>query len=368
MIKRNCRLALLLVIATACGTKNEKIKETKVPTSQISFTSEQLKYIKIETVAKIPAMDEFAAVGEVSFDENNVVRVYPIVSGSVSKVNASLGDYVKKGQILATILSTDISTYQRDYNIAKANYEIAESNLVRSTELYKSGMLSSKEFAEAQKDFSNNLSEFNEKKQILELYGGSEKELDAMFRVVAPRSGYIVERNINEGMQIRTDNATNIFTISDLETIWVWANVHESDMAKVHEGDLVKVKTIAYPDKEFRGTIKKIGTMLDPQSRVIRVRTELLNNDGLLKPEMFANVIITPKNFVEVLAVPQSSIVLENNNYYVMKEVGQNTFEKVQIRVGKNYDRSSEVIDGLKEGDHVISEGSLFALTGYNLK
>jgi cobalt-zinc-cadmium efflux system membrane fusion protein len=360
--------AALAMISGACGKVEEKKIVDKTPTNQIAFKDEQLKYIKIDTVRMIPAMDEFTAVGEVSFDENNVVRVYPIVSGSVSKVNVSLGDYVKKGQILATILSTDISTYQRDYNIAKANFEVAEANLARSTELYKSGMLSAKEYADVQKEYSNDQSEFNEKKQILELYGGSEKELDAMFRVVAPRSGYIVERNINEGTQIRTDNATNIFTISDLETIWVWANVHESDMGKVHEGDLVSVKTIAYPDREFKGTIKKIGTMLDPQSRVIRVRTELVNKDGLLKPEMFANVVITPKNMVKVLAVPQSAIVLENNNYFVMKEAGHNVFEKIRIRVGKNYDNNTEVIDGLKEGDHVISEGSLFVLTGYNLK
>ena len=83
---------------------------------------------------------------------------------------------------------------------------------------------------------------------------------------------------------------------------------------------------------------------------------------------MFANVVIIPKNTVEVLAVPQSAIVLENNNYYVMKETGDKVFEKVRVRVGKNYDRNTEVIDGLKEGDHIISEGSLFALTGYNLK
>ena len=108
--------------------------------------------------------------------------------------------------------------------------------------------------------------------------------------------------------------------------------------------------------------------MLDPQSRVIRVRTELINKDGLLKPEMFANVIITPQNYVRVLAVPQSAIVLENNNYYVMKEAGHNVFEKVQVRVGKNYDHSTEILDGLKEGDHIISEGSLFALTGFNQK
>lgn len=366
MMNRIPSLAILTIIAAACGTKPETPPQEQIPAQQISFTDEQLKFIKIEEVKKIPAVDQFAAVGEVSFDENNVVRVYPIVSGSVSKVTVSLGDYVKKGQILAIILSTDISLYQKDFNVAKANYEIEEGNLSRSTELYKSGMLSSKEYAEAQKNFSNALSEFNEKKQILELYGGSEKELDAMFRVVAPRSGYIVERNINEGTQIRTDNAMNIFTISDLETIWVWANVHESDMAKVHEGDLVTVKTIAYPDKEFKGTIKKIGTMLDPQSRVIRVRTELENRDGLLKPEMFANVIITPKNSAEVLAVNQSAIVLENNNYFVMREAGHNSFEKVQVRVGKNYDHSTEIQEGLKVGDKIITEGSLFALTGFN--
>ncbi|HRI78779.1 MAG TPA: efflux RND transporter periplasmic adaptor subunit [Cyclobacteriaceae bacterium] len=366
MIYRIISISIIAVIAAACGSKENKPQEQKKASHQITFTDEQLKFIKIDEVKLIPAMDEFAAVGEVSFDETNVVRVYPIVSGSVSKVNASLGDYVKKGEILAIILSTDISLYQKDYNVAKANYEISESNLARSTELYKSGMLSAKEYAEAQKDFSNAFSEFNEKKQILELYGGSEKDLDALFRVIAPRSGYIVERNINEGTQIRNDNAMNIFTISDLETIWVWANVHESDMAKVHEGDLVSVRTIAYPDKEFKGTIKKIGTMLDPQSRVIRVRTELENRDGLLKPEMFANVTITPKNYTEVLAVPQSSIVLEDNNYYVMREAGHNAFEKIQVRLGKNYNYSTEILEGLKEGDRIISEGSLFALTGFN--
>ena len=111
----------MLVLLAACGKKAQRKNVAVPPPNQISFTAEKLKYVKIDTVRKIPAMDEFAAVGEVSFDENNVVRVYPIVSGSVSKVNASLGDYVKKGEILATILSTDISTYQRDYNIAKAN-------------------------------------------------------------------------------------------------------------------------------------------------------------------------------------------------------------------------------------------------------
>lgn len=358
-----------LVIAAACS-KKEAPKEAGQATSKakITLTTEQMKAVVVKEVNQVPMAEEFTAVGEVSFDENNVVRVFPIVSGTVEKVNVSLGDYVQRGQLLASLLSTDISGYQRDYNVAKANFEVEEKNIARSEDLYKSGMLSEKDIAEARKDFANARSEFNEKKQILELYGGSSERLDATFNVVAPRSGYIVERNINEGTQIRTDLNTNIFTISDLKTIWIWANIHESDMSKVKEGDKVTVNTVAYPDKMFQGTIKKMGTMLDPQSRVIRVRTELDNSDGLLKPEMFATVIITSQTSEKVLAVPEKALVLENNNFYVMKATGNNSFEKVKVSVGRKFNQFTEVTAGIISGDNIIVEGSLFALTEANQK
>lgn len=358
-----------LLLFTGC----DKAKETNAAgpgsvSASITLTSEQMKEMRVVPVQKVPIHEEFTAVGEVSFDENNVVRIYPIVSGSVDKVYVSLGDYVQRGQLLSTILSTDITTFQRDYNVAKADQEVAEKNMARANDLYSSGMMSEKDFAEARKEYTNAVSDFNEKKQILQLYGGSPDRLDATFRVVAPRPGYIVERNINEGTQIRTDNNTNIFTISDLKTVWIWANVHESDMAKVKEGDQVTVKTIAYPDNTYRGFIKKIGTMLDPASRVIRVRTELENENGELKPEMFATVVITSKTKDEVLSVPQKSVVLENNQYYVMREVGTNSFEKILITIGKKFSDFAEVTNGLQAGDRVIVEGSLFAVTAYNQK
>jgi membrane fusion protein, heavy metal efflux system len=359
----------LILIASSC--KKDKEKETPTVTAdknKVTLTADQIKQLTIEPVEEVSFSEEFTAVGEVSFDENNVVRVFPIVSGSVDKVNVSLGDYVQRGQLLATLLSTDISTYQRDYAVAKSDLEVAEKNMMRSQELYKSGMLSEKDFAESNKDFENAKSDFSEKKQILELYGGSSERLDAVFRVVAPRSGYIVERNINEGTQIRTDANTNIFTISDLKTIWIWANVHESDMAKVKEGDHVKVTTIAYPDKTFEGSIKKIGTMLDPASRVIRVRTELSNENGLLKPEMFATVLITSQTKEKVLSVHEKAIILENNNFYVMRETSASTFEKIMIKTGKRFNNYAEVTEGISAGDRIVVNGSLFTLTAFNQK
>lgn len=350
--------------------ESEKRQETSndPKTAQIKLSAQQMRQVHTQKVTQVQLAEEFSAVGDISFDEDNVVRIYPIVSGTVEAVKVSLGDYVERGQLLAVLLSTDITGFQRDYNVAKANLEVSEKNLKRSQELFSVGMLSDKDYTEAKKDFSNAQSDFNEKKQVLELYGGSSERLDAMFRVVAPRSGYIVERNINEGTQIRTDNNTAIFTISDLKSVWIWANVHESDIAKVKEEDKVSVTTIAYPEKVFVGTIKKIATMLDPASRIIRVRSELPNEDGLLKPEMFATVTITSQTKEVVLAVPTKSLVLENNEYYVMREVASNTFEKVVVKVGKKFNDLAEIKSGLRNGDVIIVEGALFVLTAYNLK
>ena len=139
-------------------------------------------------------------------------------------------------------------------------------------------------------------------------------------------------------------------------------------MSKVREGDKVTVKTIAYPDKTFSGTIQKMGTMLDPASRVIRVRTALNNENGLLKPEMFATVIITSQTSEKLLSAPNKALVLENNNYYVMRETGVNTFEKVQVSLGKKFGNFTEVNQGLQAGDRIIVDGSLFALTAFNQK
>src|SRR5258708_8721980 len=363
----NFLLILTLLITSCGGDKKKESQQAPVMKDKLVLSESQMVHIKIDTVREQKLVDQLTAVCKVSFAEYNVVRIYPIVSGTVEKIFVSLGDYVSKGQALATLLSMDMSQIQRDHNIAKSNFSVEEKNLARAQELFQAGMMSEKEFATAKKDYNNALSEYNERTQILKLYGGSANDLDAIYNVVAPRSGYIVERNVTEGTQIRNDNNTNIFTISDLKTVWVWANVHESDMAKVREGDEVSVKTIAYPDKVFTGKVKKIGKMLDPDSRVIKVRTELPNNDGLLKPEMFASIVITSKVKKIILSVPQTSIVLENNRNFVMRENKPGEFEKVVVTLGKTFGEFYEVTGGINENDLIVSEGSLFVLAAFNL-
>lgn len=367
-MKLNRLVIVLALAAWSCQKEKKTAAVAGHRPRSIEFSDSQMKSMRLGKVERMPYAEEINAVGNVSFDENNVVRIFPIVSGTVEEVKVSLGDYVKQGQLLATILSTDISSFQRDYNVAKENLQVEEKNLSRAEELYTSNMMSKKDYSEAKKDYSNSLSEFNERKQILELYGSSSEKMDATFRVIAPRSGYIVQRDINAGMQIRTDNNTAIFVISDLKSVWVWINLHESDIAKVHDGDKVLLNTVAYPNKVFTGMVNKMGTTLDPASRVIRIRSELDNAAGLLKPEMFVTATITSKTKETVLAVSEKSIVLENNRYYVMRQVRPKTFEKVHITIGKKFSDLCEVREGLSEGDIIIDDGALFAMTDYNLK
>lgn len=304
-------------------------------------------------------------VGDVTFDEDNVVRIFPIVSGSVERVYFSLGDYVRKGQLMATILSTDISTYQRDFSIAKSNLEVATKNRDRVKALHASNFASDKDLQIAENEFANAQAEFVGKKQILKLFGGNSQSSDAVYNVYAPRSGYLVERKVNEGTQIRTDNADALFTLSDLRTIWVQANVYESDYARVKLGDEVEATTIAFPDDVFRGKVEKINSILDSESRVILVRTELSNPGEKLLPGMFATIHIIPALKSKAIAVPESAVFLEKNEPYVVVTKGSSLI-KVKIKTGQQYGTMMEVRSGLAEGSVVVTTGALLVANEIN--
>jgi cobalt-zinc-cadmium efflux system membrane fusion protein len=363
----NVSLILLLIsFSFSCSSKKEK-SEVEVAESSTSITvsQEALENVSIVTVDSILDHSRFNTVGEISFDEDNVVRIFPIVSGSVEKVYVSLGDYVNSGQRLATILSTDVIVYQKEYSIAKFNLEVAEKGFARTKELFQSNIASTKDYSEAENRYNNSLAEFREKEKKLELYGASNNP-DAVFELYAPKSGFIVERNVNEGQQIRTDNNASIFTISDLKTIWVWANVYESDLSKVHVGDTMHVTALAYPDKLYKGVVSKINTILDHESRIIKVRTEVSNADALLKPEMFASVTMISSLGSSVIALPTEAIVIESNRTYVMKQLSGNEFTKVEIKTGRTIGDHTEIVDGISYGDAIVENYSLFLMTAYN--
>lgn len=366
MMKYSIIPAALCIILSACGGKKEAPKpESVAKSSSISLSASQKQGLKNDTVKMMPDEELLTVPGEISFDEDHVIRIYPIVSGTVDRIFVSLGDYVQKGQLLAILSSTDINSYQSEFILAENNKDLAEKNYNRVKKLYDSGFASGKELEEAGRDLNNATQTYLAQKRQLNLYGAGVKENDAVFRVTAPISGYLVERTINEGTQIRTDNSQSMLTISDLKDVWVLANVYESDMARIHTGDMAEIVTVAYPDKVFKGSVTKINTVLDPEARTVKARIELRNDGDLLRPEMFATITLRPANVASSLHVPTAAVFIENGKNYVIKvEDGRYVKnEIVQGRSGKNY---TQVSSGLHEGDVILSQGALFVASAIN--
>lgn len=344
----------------ACGHKNEEAE--KVPTSSADSSSSYLT----DSVRMMNPEDELTLNGTVTFDQDNVVRVFPLVSGNVEKTTATLGAYVQKGQDLALIRSGDISTYTNDYQSDKSDLEVAQQQLKNVSAQYKSGFASETDFLTAKNNVKKAQDELSKSANILRIYGGSTSGTgQPYFSVKAPIAGYIVEKNVNTGQDLRADNQNPLYTISSLQQIWVVANVYEQDIPEIKQGQSVDLQVLAYPDKTFRGVISNVSSVLDEQARVLKVRIVLPNKDGLLKPDMFATIHVHLPNTMannggESLAVPQKAVVFDRDHYYVIVQTGKDKYEVREVEVIKNTTRFAFVKGGnLKPGNIVVTEGSL---------
>jgi membrane fusion protein, heavy metal efflux system len=357
-------VAIPLMMMASCG--KQQAEEVSNMETAYRPHAEFARLLSYEVVKEDDHAVPLTVVGEVAFDEDNVVRIYPVVSGMVEKIHFSLGDRVEKGDLLATLLSTEISQFQRDFSIAKADLEIAQKNRDRVRQLHASKFASDKELQEAENAFQNANADFIGKQKVLELFGGDPQTPDALFKVFAPRSGYLVERKVNEGTQIRVDNSENMFTISDLRSVWVLANVYESDITRVAVGDSVVATAISFPGTVFRGKVGNINRILDHESRVIKVRTEIENPEDQLLPGMFATIDIIPAQKQRTLAVPMEAVFIEKNLPHVIVCEASGEMSKRQVSTGRVFGKRLEVTQGLVSGDRILVNGSLLVANELN--
>lgn len=355
-MKQHIIIVLTGLLLASCGHKEET---AQIPTSAADSTKSYLT----DTVRRINPEGELTLNGTVTFDQDNVVKVFPLVSGNVEKTTATLGAYMQKGQPLAIIRSGDISTYVNDFQADKADLEVSEQNLKNVSAQYKAGFASETDFLTAKNNLQKAKDELSRSSNILKVYGGNNLTGQPYFTVRSPIAGYIVEKNVNAGQDLRADNASPLYTISSLQRVWVMANVYETDIPEIKQGEPVDVQVLAYPEKTFRGKIDNVSSVLDTQARVLKVRIVLDNAGGLLKPDMFATIHVhLPKTPVATqgLAVAQKALVFDRDHYFVVVQTGPNKFAAREVNVLKNTTRYAFVEGGnLKPGDRVVTEGSL---------
>jgi cobalt-zinc-cadmium efflux system membrane fusion protein len=336
----------------SCKSKSETPEEKKGYVLPDSL----LKTIEIDTVSNSRIMNTLTLTGKVDFNEDNVIKTFPTISGKVSDIKVMPGDYVNQGQTLAVIMSPDMAGFSNDYVMAKSNVDIAQKSLDAANDMYKSGLASQKDQVTAQEGYNQAVSAFEKAKRVLNLNGGS---MTGEYILKSPINGFVVDRQVNNNMMIRSDNSTALFTISDLKTVWVMANVYEANISLVKMGDSVNISTLSYPGKIFRGKIDRLMNVLDPSNKVMKLRIILANPGYLLKPEMFASVVVNTTENKRMVSIPSRTLIFDHSQYYVLvyKSPSEITIRPVQVlnTVG---DRSF-ISEGLAEGERLIGTEAL---------
>jgi cobalt-zinc-cadmium efflux system membrane fusion protein len=349
-------LAAVAGLFTACdhadATAGKPMKEPLIGDSTMQL-------LTIDTARERNIDDEVKLSGEVSFDENKVVKVYPFSSGQVLAVNVSMGDYVKAGQTLAVIRSADIAGNYADLSSAGNDVAIAKRSMENAESLYKNGISSEKEYIEAKENYSKSVSNANKIREQLRINGAGKTHADGTYVIAAPRSGYVVEKLINPGNFIRSDNNNNMFTIGDISDVWIWANVYETDVPKVKEGYTANVTAIAYPDTVFEGRVDKVNEVLDPVTKVMKVKIVLLNAAGLLKPEMFANVTISNTEKKKMISVPASALINDNQKSFVVVFVDKENASIREVTVQQVVNGCAYIANGLQTDEKVITRNQI---------
>ncbi|MEC3877705.1 efflux RND transporter periplasmic adaptor subunit [Chryseobacterium sp. T9W2-O] len=319
----------------------------------IALVKVQKKYIE----------DDFNFYGKISADNNSYIDVYPLVSGNVLNVNVELGDYVKKGQVLATIRSTEMADVQKDVSDAETDLVVAQNNLHVAKEMYAGKLNTERDVLEAKSQLQKAQDQIQRANAISMVYNIKKGNI---YNVVAPISGYIVKKNINKDMQLRSDRSDNIFDVANTTKVWVIINVNESDIDKISLGMKARVSTLSYPDKVFDGKIDKIFKIIHPETNAMQARVVLDNQNGLLIPESKATIKVTSSENTMAATVPSKAVIFDDNRSFVIVYKSRTDVKVREIKVLKQVGDITYVSEGLSEGEQVVTNNQLLIYRSLN--
>lgn len=338
----------------AVPLKRKKEAEAK---KTICLSDTISKLIKLDTVKLEKVEEQLKLSGRVEVDESKMLKVYPLVGGQVENVTVELGDFVKKGDVLAILKSAEAAEMEKDIVGDSSRLVIAHKVMQSSEDMFKSGLLSEKDYVIATNEYHRAKAEYERSR---ELYGIYSLGKGSHYIIRAPMSGFIVDKDINAGMELRSDNQNNIFTISNLTDVWVIANVYESDIVKIKDNFPVDIQTVAYPDKIFKGKIEKIYNVIDPDSRVLKVRIRIDNPDLVLKPGMFATILVHHSTEEKMLAICSQAVIFDSNKNFVLVYKDACRIETREVDVTNVVaNRKAYLRSVVKEGDVIISKYQL---------
>jgi cobalt-zinc-cadmium efflux system membrane fusion protein len=342
--------------------------EAKADTAELfTVPQDQMAHVQVVSVEKSKLPRRLRLTGNVTYNAFKTTPVFSPIGGPVHEILAAPGQTVNAGQPLLTVNSPDYSAARSAYLKARDAFFLADKIYTRSQDLYAHGALAEADLQQAETGRSQAQADLQSSEDMLRAIGI--KDPEAMIKnppkttlqvpVPAPVAGEVVERLVGPG-QLLQAGATQVFTISDMSTVWVLVNVYQSDVAYVHAGDSVDITTDAYPEI-FHGKISYLAPALDPNTRTLQARIVTANPGKRLKKDMYVTAVLQSGAIQNALTVPDAAVLRDTENMpFVYVQSGANRFARRLVKIADSQNGRTQITDGLKEGEHVVGDGSLF--------
>lgn len=356
---------LVLVVLSGCNkVQGKQASDGASPSSKVVtvpdaslFSVDKPEQFPLAAAAARLTNSELVVTGSVMPDIARNVPVVSLASGRVVSIHARLGDAVRKGQVLLTVHSDDVSGGFQSYRHAVADESLARAQLERAKDLYDHGAIALNDLQVAENAERKAIVDVETTAEHLRLLGNDPDQPAKMVDIVAPASGVITDQQVTTGSAVQAFNTPSPFTISDLSHVWIVCDVYENELANVKIGDAAEITLNAFPGRTFNGTVSNIGVILDPSIRTAKVRIEV-QNPGPMRLGMFARATFRGKSSVTHTIVPASAILHMHDRDFVFVPTADKQFRRVEVVSGgllRDNLSLQEIKSGLDPGQQVVS-------------
>jgi len=358
---------------SAPATTGQQAPSNSGPSSSepaLELSSSQLNAIKIEPVSTYLFPVEEDAVGNIDFDGDVSVQVFPLYQGTIIQTPVALGAQVQKEQPLYTIKSPDLIQAESNLIGAAATFDLTNKELARAKSLSGPNGLSQRELEQATSDQQTAEGALKAAHDAVRVFGKTDAEIDQMIAsrridpalvVRSPISGKVTSKNAQPGFLVQPGNDPAPYTVSDISVKWMLADVVESDIPLLHLGQPVQVEVMAYPGRVFKGKVSKIYSAVDPNTHRVTTRSEITDPGDELPPGMLANFVIRVHDPVEGVAIAANGVVREGDGTMtVWVTSDRRHFVQRVVKTGLRKDGRVQILAGLQPGELAVSDGAIF--------
>ena len=360
-------LILLLTATLIAGCNKDDKNTVAAPPADPALVTpapELLAQLKLAPLSTLPVAETLRVAGRIDFDEQRLARIGATITGRVTDIDALLGQEVKKGEVLARLNSSELSTQQLAYLRARAQLELNRRNAERAKSLFEADVIGAAELQRRQSEFQISVAETRAASDQLQLLGvtpasierlGQQGAVNSLTPVVSTLNGHVVERKLAQGQVVQPADA--LFVVADLSRLWAVAQVPEQQVNQVKVGQSVSIEVPALGNEKLVGKLIYVGQTINPETRTVLVRTELDNRDGRLKPAMLASMLIEARA-VERQVVPASAVVRENDEDHVFVAQGDGAFLLTKVKLAPEQGGQRVVLSGLKGDEKLVVDGA----------